>query len=87
MTLAASDISVRKQLELELCQANEHLHEFSAVASNDLDWLGCWLTALEPLQADALPERIAKLRRYSEGATPDTLRKAARKVSTEVNPL
>jgi signal transduction histidine kinase len=33
---AVSDISVRKQLELELRQANAHLEEFSYVASHDL---------------------------------------------------
>ena len=37
MTLAAvSDISIRKRLELELRHANDHLQEFTYVASHDL---------------------------------------------------
>ncbi len=85
MTLAAvSDISVRKQLELELRQANANLEEFTYVASHDLrsplrgiadlvEWIGDDLGAEPPPAVRRNLDRIAQRIRRMDGLMDDLL--------------
>jgi PAS domain S-box-containing protein len=76
MTLAAvSDISVRKQLELELRQANANLEEFTYVASHDLrSPLRGIADLVEWIGGDLGPEMLPAVRRNLDRITQRIVR-------------
>lgn len=100
MTLAAvSDISVRKQLELDLRQANANLEEFTYVASHDLrsplrgvadlvDWIGDDLGTGAPAPVQRNLERIRDRIRRMDRLMDDLLSYArAGRAATEYSAI